>query len=258
MATRVKPKRKAARKATRKAPLTRASARLAVRKGPPVAVLFVHWRRPDLVRQTLPPVLAANPPVLYLSQDAPRTKADRERWAESRSVALALAGASKVPVVELSPSEWQGCRRHVHGAIGRALDAERRRLGTDQASLLVVEDDVQCAPEFFAWAAGELAAHAADPSVMSVASGPVAPGQLQIWGWGTWWDRWQGVKTRPSLDKIGRSPFADLLRWCAEVNADDWVPGWQWAHMQRGARAVAPPRSLVRNLGVNHPGRALA
>jgi hypothetical protein len=146
--------------------------------------------------------------------------------------------------------------------------------------VIVVEDDLVLQPSALKWLNAGLDAFADDDSVMQISAYQYRvpefagrqDGSFQhfatTWGWGTWrraWRKfdplatgWEAVRdnpeTRRAFDADGVYPFSDMLLKQMDGKIDSWGIRWSWSMFRNQGLTLMPPRSLVRNTGMDASG----
>jgi hypothetical protein len=169
--------------------------------------------------------------------------------------------------------ENQGLMRSLRSGIDQVLE------GADR--IVVLEDDLVTEPGFLEYIQGALDHYQDHPQVGSVTGYqyPLADElrdsssqtlffpRFNCWGWGTWKDRWKAIDWQlPTHEELlkDRALFARL--WAASNDLPEILleridgQNQSWAiqvaldHVVRGAYAVYPPWSLVKNIGMDGTG----
>ncbi len=231
------------------------------------AVLFIVFNRPELTRRTWERIRAARPAQLFVHADGARS--DRPGEAERCAAVRAVIDSVDWPceVRRRFQAANLGCGRAVAGALDWFF--------SEVESGLVLEDDCEPEPAFFAYATAMLDRYRHDDRVMHIsgtgfaaqAAGAkqggysLAPFPL-IWGWASWARAWQHYRRElPRVDEIAAVVERHLPRpidrryWTAKFLAtregriDTWDYQWVFALWRRGGLAVTPHFSLITNSG---------
>jgi hypothetical protein len=166
----------------------------------------------------------------------------------------------------------KGLARSIIDGIG-AVVAEYGRV-------IVIEDDLDLAPNFLSYVNTALDRYADDESVYQISGHAFNVPEFEhrtstvilpwttTWGWGTWQRAWQHfdpaslgadelakvptLRRRFNLD--GAYDFASMLESQKRGLTDSWGIRWYWSVFARDGLTVYPPQSLVRNIGMDGSG----
>jgi hypothetical protein len=145
---------------------------------------------------------------------------------------------------------------------------------------IVLEDDLDLAPEFLTYMNAALDRYAGDDAVYQIAghafdapelvNRPMAAFMpfISTWGWGTWqraWGKmdeaatgWEALKVdevlRYRFNLGGAYDYATMLERQMQGKRDSWGIRWYWSVFRRGGLVLYPPRTLVRNAGFDGSG----
>lgn len=234
------------------------------------AIALFAFRRPEHTRQTLAS-LAANPlaaglPLLAFC-DGPRSEADSDACEKTRQV---IADFTSLNLVELvAHPDNQGLARNLTGGISQTLERYDR--------VIVIEDDLELAPNFLDYMLWGLDRFQNSPQVASIHgyAQPVAglPDYFFLrgadcWGWATWRDRWRAY--RPDAEGLiaellerrlawqfnltGSAHMFRILQEAADGRLDSWAIRWHAANFLAGRLTLHPGRSFVHNHGHDGSG----
>ena len=144
---------------------------------------------------------------------------------------------------------------------------------------IILEDDCEAGPEFFAFCEKNLREYRQNPQVLSISGSCFVDNKVPIlgraylsryphcWGWATWRRAWReyqgGMRTGTLLSILHRQAFPGLERahWSrvaselAQGRISSWAYFWIWTHWRIGARALTPTVNLVRNIGFDSTAR---
>jgi hypothetical protein len=241
-------------------------------------IALIVFNRPDHTARVLEALAAnefASETDLYVYADAPRGEHDH---AAVRAVKALLPGVRGFKTVNLIERPFNfGCTKNVLSAVTETLKMHDR--------CIVVEDDIQTAPQFLSYM-NQALTHYADESrlyaIGAYAHSFVLPrGYVKdyfvcqrhcSWGWGTWKRAWTQLIVDLSImdegmaDKATRTAFKkacgeDLLRTYRRV-PDIWDLRLTYKAWTLGLYTLYPVESLVRNIGkdgsgTNYNGAAL-
>lgn len=232
-----------------------------------VAVLFIVFNRPELTRRTFERIRAARPAHLFVHADGPRPgrPGEAERCAAVRAV---IESVDWPCVVHRRFQETNlGCGPAVAGALDWFFGQVE--------SGVVLEDDCEPQPAFFAYAVTMLAKYRDDERVMHISGTGFAPrsgGEASaayclapfplIWGWASWARAWRHYRRQlPAPGEIAtvvrrrlarpadRRYWTEKLLATREGRINTWDYQWVFTLWQRGGLAVTPHFSLIANSG---------
>lgn len=145
-------------------------------------------------------------------------------------------------------------------------------------TIIVVEDDLYCAPNFLSFMNQGLQRYKTEPRVFSVCgySNKIKVPKEYIsdvyfcvrsssWGWGTWLDRWNSVdwelaewdiceKNAKAFNKWGGSDCFGMLKGWKEGRNKSWAIRFCYAQFVQDKLSVFPIRSKVANEGFDGSG----
>jgi len=235
----------------------------------PVALFaFKRPRHVELALRSLMqnPELRDSPVHIYC--DGPRDDADRDGVLAARSV-----------VRELAPKHAVIVERPVNLGLDRSVVAGVSELCERHGRVIVIEDDLEVAPDFLRYMNAALDRYAEDDQVMQV-SGYQFPVAIEgsgdavllpyttSWGWATWARAWrhfdhgavayEGLRRdaakRRAFDLDGCYPYFQMLT----SNLKKAVPAWDVVFyltvFTRRAMVLHPMRSKVVNHGFDGSG----
>jgi hypothetical protein len=231
----------------------------------PVA-LFV-FNRPELTAQAMARLSTIRPQRLLLVADGPRHSDDRQ-LCERTLEAVYSSLSWDVQLETLISAENLGCRRRLETGLDWVFQQ------TDRA--IVLEDDIEATPTFFAFAEQALAGFAEEPSLRMITgrnilvespqrSAPFLTRQGSIWAWATWADRWQAYRAQfPNTDqdvllseltRHSNHPLflrlqQHLLRSRLWNRIDTWDIPWTVWIAATGGYCLTPPMNLSANHGI--------
>jgi len=232
-------------------------------------VLVCGFNRPDLLKRCLEFVSAVQPSRLYIAIDGPRPQVNTDfaTVEQSRDIARSVYWCSQVKL-KLEPTNL-GCRRAVQSALDWFFEAE--------AEGIVLEDDIEATPAFFAFCDRMLERHRDNPTIASINGWTPVPESLNsacsiyftkyahVWGWATWRRSW--AKAEKNATAISRADLQsgtllsrshgpgiaqfwwDRLRLVQQARLDSWALTHTCDISRRGLLAVSPPKSLTANRG---------
>jgi hypothetical protein len=201
--------------------------------------------------------------------DGPRSTADEPAVAATRQVARAATGFRSVEVVE----------RLSNLGLASSITAGVNKLCTERGSIIVVEDDLETAPEFLHFMNAALDKYADHHSVMQVSGYryPVRPAVpprpvflpvTSCWGWGTWQRAWECYD--PAVNGLealiadrsrvrafnldGNYDYLRMLKMHRLGQISSWGVVWHFCTFMRDGLTLYPPESLVSNRGTDGSG----
>ena len=223
-------------------------------------VLFVY-NRPDLLQKTLAGLRQNAVPLIYAFSDGPRIPAQTPNVEAVRAMLRAV--------------DW--CDLHLatrvdNWGLGRSILDGVSHVLRSHPTLIVLEDDLVCAPGTYAYLSAALEHYRDEAKVMSVTAWthprvtpadvgqqPYFDGRAECWVWGTWARVWHGIESQSarSLLKQCQTRGLDVYRYGADLPAmahaerrqNLWAVRWLYWHLARGGLCLRPPRSLVEEIG---------
>jgi GNT-I family len=236
----------------------------------PIAVFA--YRRPDHLRRALQ-TLAACPEFadseIHVFVDGPRGAEDFEAVTETRALARAvLASRAAYRFSETN----RGLAPSVIGGVTELVERYGR--------VVVVEDDLEVAPDFLAYMNAALDRYADDEPVMQVSGHmydvPALAGRSDAvmlpftttWGWATWARAWRhfdaaaigwevlarDAELRRAFNLDGTYDYASMLEKQMAGRSSSWGIRWYWSVFRRAGLVVYPPVTRVRNTGFDGSG----
>jgi hypothetical protein len=168
---------------------------------------------------------------------------------------------------------------HNHGLASSVISGVTEVLQTHDTAI-VLEDDLEVAPDFLEYMNGALAFYAGDENVWSVSGFSPALASLEgrdggaylslrasSWGWATWKRSWDLVdwevrdypkfefnfELRKAFNRGGRD-MAAMLDAQMDGRVDSWAIRWCYSQFVHGMYTVYPVKSRVRNIGLDGSG----
>lgn len=224
----------------------------------PVAVFI--YNRPDLTARLMEQLARIRPSVLLVVADGPRDAADAKKVHEVRQV---VRGATNWPAqVRWHVSDQNlGCARRVETGLDWVF--------AQVPHAVILEDDTEVAPVFFAFAADALGAYRDDRRIGMVTARNVlveyspdgrafAARQGTVGAWATWADRWRTYRCEYRGAALAAQLRQESIWWALQRHQlargdvalvdDEWATAWEiWCTAAQWWWLVPP-----RNLTVNH------
>jgi hypothetical protein len=200
--------------------------------------------------------------------DSPRSDSMRDAAEATRKTARDWAGKHGAEVREAS--ENRGLARSIVGGVTELSAAHGR--------VIVLEDDLEPAPDFLHYMLTALDRWSAEPQVMQVA-GFRLPFQwtgdadafflpcTTTWGWATWQRAWQHFRWEPAdaaalddpavaeaFDLGSAYPYSQMLRGRIAGRNDSWGILWWWSVFRAGGQVLYPRESLLAVGGFDGTG----
>lgn len=236
-------------------------------------IVVFCYNRPHHLRQTLDALkqnTLASVSDLIVFSDGAKNDEEAVLVAEVRAVLAGLSGFKSVEIVAAARN--QGLARSVIAGVSRVLQTHE--------SVIVLEDDMLCTPDFLDYMDAALRTYRDRPDIFSVTgyTPPIAlpakygedvylAPRASSWGWGTWRDRWQLADWKvDDFEKLKKDPI-----WQKKLSAggedlwpmlvkqqrgaiDSWAIRWTLAHIRHGAYGLYPAKSKIQNIGTDGSG----
>lgn len=235
-------------------------------------IIIFCYRRPDHLRKTLQSLIRCDgfdlSPIIVYS-DGPKNSEQIKFVEQTREIVKFLLGDRaeyhfRKENIGLSRSVIEG----VNNVISRF----------DRA--IVIEDDLELAPEFLNYMNHALECFACDDRIWQVSGymfdvpqfrtrtqGLFLP-MIASWGWATWkraWHKfdplatgWEALESESLLRRrfnlYGAYDYATMLRKQMLGQIDSWAIRWYWTVFKANGLTVFPPITLVRNHGFDGSG----
>ncbi|AUZ84054.1 glycosyltransferase [Methylophaga nitratireducenticrescens] len=234
----------------------------------PIA-LFVY-NRPEHTQHTVEELaknINADKSELFIFSDAAKTSSDQSAVGKVRRYVRDIKGFASVNVIE---------RERNLGLANSIIDGVTQ-LCEQYGRVIVLEDDLQTAPHFLTFINTALNMFHDEERIGAV-SGYIYPVNVseqvflrnvpQSWGWGTWKRSWElmqtdGAKlleqlahtgTAESFNKAGHQPFIKMLKDQIRGKNNSWYVRWSASLFLNQKLTLMPPKSLVRNIGIDGTG----
>lgn len=236
----------------------------------PIAIFA--YNRPRHLRATLEALLQCpefSGSKVFVFFDGPKTADDEVSAQMARNV-----------VNELMLSNMTVLFRESNLGLASSIIDGVTKICDEYGQVIVIEDDLVVQPTTLSWLNAGLAKYAHDQRVMQISAYQYRipefakrnDGSFQhfatTWGWATWkraWDKfdaeargWEALKEDSVLsfnfDAGGVYPFSDMLLKQMNGKLDSWGIRWSWSVFVSRGLTLMPPRSLVRNTGMDSSG----
>lgn len=249
---------------------------MTVRVSPETPVVVFVYARPDHTQRTIRSLAenqGAQDKDLIIFADGPRSERVAGRVREVREFVSTLADRQWFRSVQVrAHDENLGLARSVIWGVTDVLQT--------YDAVIVVEDDLQLAPDFLTFMDAALRFYARDETIWSISGfSPELPALASYdhsvylaprgssWGWGTWRRGWElvdwGVKDYPAFEwalrrrwafNRGGRDLAAMLDAQMDGRIDSWAVRWCYSQHLHGMHTVFPTVSKVRNTGLDGSG----
>jgi hypothetical protein len=235
----------------------------------PVA-LFVY-ARPSHTRRTLAALLAnagvEKTPLIVFS-DGPRTPQDQQAVADVRDIIRATKGFESVTLVERPRN--MGLADNIVQGLDNVFQQHERAI--------VLEDDIECAPDFLCFMNEALDRYERDARIWHVNGwnypisaeglpGTYCSSTMTCWGWASWRDRWcrynpdaayfmkrWGWRKRLQFNQRGSYPFYSHLIGNHIGWRKTWAIYWYATIFDAGGLCIQPASTLTQEIGSDGSG----
>jgi hypothetical protein len=201
--------------------------------------------------------------------DGPKDSEDRDAVNAVRRVAQELLGLR-------AEYHFSDVHRGLAASIIHGVGSVTERFGR----AIIVEDDLDLAPNFLTYLNAGLDKYAEKPEVFQIAGHMFDTAEFRArdsalflpftttWGWATWrraWEQfdplaegWQSLKSDQTLRRRfnlnGAYDYSNMLEQQMAGSRDSWGVRWYWSVFSRDGLVCFPPTSLVRNTGTDGSG----
>ncbi len=206
---------------------------------------------------------------LHVFCDAPRKPEHAPAVAEVRRYVRKIDGFHSVTIIE---------REHNFG-LARSIQDGVTRLCDAHGCAVVVEDDLQVAPDFLGFLNRGLDRYAGETGVYQISaymypceygnrSDALFLPMISCWGWATWkraWDNYDPTLSgyaqisadatlRQRFDLNGAYDYFEMATQQRKGTIDSWGICWHMSVFIRDGLVLYPRRTLVQNIGVDASG----
>lgn len=241
-----------------------------------IPVLLITFNRPEHTQKTIAALRVQEPPVVFVSQDGPRSGnvKDAEDCLSVREIVK--SGIDWNCERHFYFSEFnRGCRDAVIFAITEVLK--------QFDSVIVVEDDIITSPAFYKYMCRCLDYYKDRKTVFSISGHSHSPVKFRVpndypydvfasprlfnWGWGTWRDRWEQTDWSLSYyDDLINHPYEqqafnrggdDMMTMLTdekEGRSSAWDIQFTFEHFHNHAISIVPCVSYTYNIGLDGSG----
>jgi hypothetical protein len=105
-----------------------------------IPIIYIFYKRPDLVKKTFIPIAKVKPKVLYLCQDGPKNEVENKKVLEARKIVLGMINW-KCKLVKIFRDKNLGLTGHIPDALDRFF--KNYDFG------VYIEDDILVSDQFF-------------------------------------------------------------------------------------------------------------
>ncbi len=247
---------------------------------PPAPVILFAYKRPEHTKLTVE-ALQRNPEAadseLWIFADGPRGEADDKDAERTREYLRSISGFRNIILTERE--ENYGLTRSIVTGVTQVMEKSGRAI--------IVEDDILTAPSFLNYMNRALDHFENDPDVQSISGHGMPPAgfsvrktypydvyatqRINVWGWGSWLDRWRDVDwqmrgayqsltnraERRALEQISHDSLRFVEQFCAG-DITSWDIPWLYDHYKHRRLCIAPVHSYVENIGLDGSGEHCA
>lgn len=233
-------------------------------------IAFFAFNRPRHAERTLRALSACPEAIesdLHVFVDGPRSPDEKRLTDETWEIARSAAGFRSV----------RAHRSVANAGLFHSITSGISSILSNNASVIVVEDDILVAPGYLRYMNCGLAKYEHDSRVGSIHGYvPPLPGIPEsfflrggdCWGWATWKDRWEvfsadATSLLAAIVKRGLlEQFASTHGWQSVVQlakrvqgrSQSWAILWHASLFLHQMHTLHPPRSLVHNIGNDGSG----
>lgn len=239
-------------------------------------VVFIIFRRPDLTSQVFKKIAQARPGKLFVISDGPHS----DRPGEDQKVMATRAVVEKIDwpcqVFRNYSETNMGCKNRVISGLDWVF--------SQVEDAIIIEDDCEPSPEFFAFCTTLLPMYRDEPRVMAINGSSFVPARLtgphsyffsrypQIWGWATWkraWDNydpelrdWPEKKAAGWLEEKGFFPrevefWDNMFHITHTGELNSWDFAWTYTCWRENGLSIAPAVNMITNIGCRSDGTHL-
>lgn len=248
----------------------------AIRTPAAIPIVFFAYARPEHTERTIRGLAensGATEKELIVFADGPRSERVADQVREVRAFLDTLPDRGWFRSVQITAADENlGLARSVIRGVSEVLQSHD--------AVVVVEDDLQLAPDFLAFMDAALAFYQSDDTIWSISGFTsqlrslashdhdvyLAP-RASSWGWGTWRRSWELVDwavtdyrsfewslRRRSAFNRGGHDLSAMLDAQMDGRIDSWAVRWCYSQHLHAMQTVFPKISKVRNTGLDGSG----
>lgn len=226
-----------------------------------VPVILFTYNRSEHLRKTLESLKVNKVPLLYIFSDAAKNEEDEESVRNVRSI---IRGINWCRTIITERERNYGLGRSILTGVSEVLEHEEM--------IIVLEDDLICAPGMYTYLSLALEHYQDDEQVMSVAGWnhervtpsniidePYFDGRTESWVWGTWARVWPEMVDNDAIALIKRcesegiqiTRYGNDIREMAEIESTKniWWVRFMLLHILHNGLCLRPPWSMVEHIG---------
>jgi hypothetical protein len=235
-------------------------------------LLLLLFNRPDLTEILLKSIEEIKISKIYIAIDGPRLTRPEDKTLCQKVQQLAREFAAGRNVEFRIRDSNLGCGPGVKDAIDWFF--------LNEEAGIILEDDCEPCPDFFGFVSRMLHEFRNDKSIFMVSGDNFLPNGIesvnnfyltkytQIWGWGTWRDRWEKYKFHIQEDELSGwesaidqmcPEKAEQLYWRRELNnllskemPHTWDHQLQFSSWREGCKNICPSANLITNHGLRN------
>jgi hypothetical protein len=236
------------------------------------AICLFTFTRADCLKMTISALQRcseAKESDLFIFCDGPRFKTDIPAIKTVHAMVADIEGFASVTVT----------RRKTNFGLALNIEDGVSEVVRQYGRVIVLEDDIVVAPNFLAYMNTALEKYERTSSVWHIAGWTVPQPTSSIngyayftkvmncWGWATWADRWQYFKRDPkeltsewtdeqihSFDLEGSGIFWSQVQRNLNGSLTSWAVFWYATIYRHHGLCLAPPISLIENVGITRGG----
>lgn len=202
---------------------------------------------------------------IYIFCDGPRTEAESVKTQLVRQIVKDFADESPLVRIHEKPDNF---------GLSKSIITGIKTVFSNHSSIIVIEDDLEVAPNFLAYMNKGLRFYENIGKVSSVVgySYPLEidlPDTLflrgaECWGWATWKDRWEkyfepdgnivlkrilDLQINDEVNVLGSYDYIGMLKDQIAGRNNSWAVRWHLNNFAYGQLSLYPGKSLVQNHG---------